>query len=79
MEGMNKMRFVTDEAIYAVQSAAVGSGKSAISIYLGKRVFAFIMTGVVIYILLTGNVSLIVNVVLNFISGLIKALEGLGK
>lgn len=78
--GEAKLRWVTDEAQYAVQQAVnSGTGKSPIMIYLGKRIGAFIAIGVVLFILFTGNISILINIVLNLISGLMNALAGFGS
>ncbi len=75
--GEVKHRWVTDDAQYAVAHATIENGKSPLTIYLGKRIWAYIMLAIVLFILLTGNIQLIVNIAINFISGLIEALEGL--
>lgn len=77
--GETKLRWVTDEAQYAVQTAvSSGTGKSPIMIYLGKRIGAFIAIGIVLFILFTGNISILINIVLNLIGGLMNALAGFG-
>lgn len=70
-------RWITQDAQYAVQQATLDSGKSPYGIYLGKRIWSYIMLAVVIYILLTGNLSLIINIVIKIISGLMGVLSGL--
>lgn len=79
-DGEMKMRWVTDEAIFCVQNAAtLESGKSPLATYLGKRAFSFIAVMIIIFILLTGNINLIADVALNFISGIINVLVELGS
>ncbi len=77
--GQTKVRFITDEAQYAVMHCNVESGKSPIGIYIVKRIWAYIMIGLVIYILATGRVSLIVNIAINLVSGIIEGLSALGQ
>lgn len=77
--GEAKFRWVTDEAMYAVQTATVESGKSAVVTYLGKRIVAIILVGVAIYLLLTGNIGLIMNLSLKMVSGIIDQIASLGK
>lgn len=76
--GETKLMFVTDDAQYAVQSCSVETGKNPLTVYMKKRVLAFILLGLVLFILFTGNIQLIVNVVVNLVSGIIDALGGLG-
>lgn len=77
--GEAKFRWVTDEAMYAVQTATVESGKSAVVTYLGKRIVAIILVGVAVYLLLTGNIGLIMNLSLKMVSGIIDQIAALGK
>lgn len=77
--GEAKFRFVTDEAMYAVQSCAVETGKNALGVYFKKRCIGWILTAIVLYVLLTGQITLLTDVVLQFISGVIAALQGLGE
>lgn len=77
--GEAKFRWVTDEAMYAVQTATVESGKSAVVTYLGKRIVAIILVGVAIYLLLTGNIGLIMNLSLKMVSGIIDQIASLGQ
>lgn len=79
-DGEMKMRWVTDEAVFCVQNAAtLESGKSPLATYLGKRAFSFVAVMIIIFILLTGNINLIADVALNFISGIINVLVELGS
>lgn len=77
--GETKFRWVTDEAVYAVQTCAVDTGKSPLTVYLGKRVFAYILLAIVIYILFTGNIQLLANIAVNFVAGIMDALRTLGS
>ena len=76
--GETKFRFVTDEAVYAVQTCSIETGKQPLGVYLKKRVWAFVLLGVVLFVLLTGNIQLIVNIAVNAVAGLIEALGNLG-
>lgn len=76
--GETKLMFVTDDAQYAVQSCSVDTGKNPLGVYMKKRVVAFILLGLVLFILFTGNIQLIVNVVVNIAAGIVDALSGLG-
>lgn len=76
--GESKFRFVTDEAMYAVQTCSVETGKHPASVWIKKRVMAYILLGIALFILLTGNITLIVDVVLNVVGGVISALQSFG-
>ncbi len=75
--GGTKLRFVTDDAQEAVTQGAVGSGKSPWAIYFGKRVMSYILLAIILFILLTGNISLITNIALKVVSGIMDVLAGL--
>lgn len=76
--GESKFRFVTDEAMYAVQVCTVESGKHPASVWIKKRIWAYVLLGIALFILLTGNITLIVNIVLNIVGGVADALKGFG-
>lgn len=75
--GQTKLRIITDEAVYAVEQQDLGNGKRALSMYLKSRIITYILVAIVIYILLTGRVSMIVNFALNIIQGIITTLKRL--
>lgn len=77
--GETKFRFVTDEAVYAVTTCSIETGKQPLGVYLKKRIWAFVLLGIVLFILLTGNIQLIVNIAVNVVAGLIEALSNLGS
>ena len=73
--GEAKLRWVSDDAVYAVKVATVGEGKSPIKVYLFKRIGAYIMVAIVIFMLLTGNIQIFVNLALDLVSGIIKQIQ----
>ena len=75
--GQPKMRFVTDDAQYAVRQGTIENGKSPWSIYFRKRIMSYIMLAIMLFILLTGNISLITNIALKVVSGIMNVLSGL--
>ena len=77
--GESKFRFVTDEAMFAVTQATVENGKNALGIYFKKRCIGWILTAIVLYVLLTGQITLLTDVILQFISGIVAALQSLGN
>lgn len=76
--GETQLRWITDEAMYAVQSCSIETGKNPLTTYIKKRVIAFVMLAIVLFILFTGNIQLIVNIAINFIAGIMDALGSLG-
>lgn len=77
--GGTKLRFVTDEAIYAVNNCGLDTGKNPLTVYLGKRVLAYIIVSILLFILLTGNISIITNIAVKVVSGLMNVLQGLAS
>lgn len=75
--GETKLRWVSDEAQYVVRNCSIESGKSPLSSYLTKRIGAYVGVTIVLFILLTGNISIITNIVLKFVSGIVDVLQGL--
>ena len=71
-DGGVKFRFTTDEALETLSECAVGSGKNKTWAYLRKRGGAIIGCGVMLMILVTGNIDIITTFVLNIIGGFFK-------
>ncbi len=76
--GDTKLRFVTDDAQYAVQQGSVESGKSPWGIYFKKRVASYVLLAIILFILMTGNINLITNIALKVVSGIMGVLQSLG-
>ena len=74
--GERKLAVITDDAIQAVEEAA-NSGKKPMVVYLKKRIASYIAIAVVIYLLMSGNISLLVSLALKAISGVMRQLEKL--
>ena len=77
--GEAKLRWISDEAVYAVKVATLGEGKSALSIYLFKRMAAYVITAIVIFMLLTGNIQIFVNLALDLVAGIIEQIQKLAS
>ena len=75
--GNVSLRFVTDDAQYAVSEGTIENGKSSWGIYFRKRIMSYILLAIVLFILLTGNISMITNIALNIVSGIMNVLSGL--
>lgn len=68
--GESKFRLISDDAI-AAYSEAQENGRHPVWVYLGKRTKTYIAAVVVIFLLLSGNLSLIFNIVLTLIGGIL--------
>lgn len=75
--GNVSLRFVTDDAQYAVSEGTIENGKSPWGIYFRKRVVSYVLLAIILFILLTGNISMITNIALNIVSGIMNVLSGL--
>lgn len=74
-DGSVSLRFVTDEAQFAVEQATTGNGGgNAMTTYFKKRIFSYIILSIMLFILLTGNISLITNLAVKVVSGLMSVL-----
>lgn len=76
-KGGTKFRWISDEAVYAVKQGSMNEGKSALSIYFGKRVVTYIVCAVVLYLLISGNINTVTEIAVNVVSGIIGVLENL--
>ena len=74
-DGSTQLRFVTDDAQYAVQTATIESGKSPYAIYLKKRVVSYIILAILLFILLTGNISVLTNLALRLVEGVLDIIS----
>lgn len=76
--GDTSLRWVTDDAQYAVNSTITeGNGKSPWAAYFKKRVAAYIFLTIIMFILLTGNITLITDIALKVVSGILNVLQSL--
>lgn len=69
-----KFALVTDDAISAYEDAQKNGG-SPWGLYLKKRIVTFIMLAIIIYILLTGNITIIIKIALNLVGGIVDQLN----
>lgn len=74
--GENSYRFISDDAVQAIKEKEV-SGKNQYFIYLKLRLISLILVGIIVYILFSGNLQLIINIVLRFVAGIMDVLSGL--
>lgn len=76
-DGETKLTIVSEDAQYSMVAAdTIQTGKSPLFIYFKKRIFTFVALSILIYILLTGNVNVFVNIGIDLASGILKAING---
>lgn len=76
--GGTKLRWVSDEAQYVVEQCNVSQGGNPLMAYLKKRIVAYILVSVILFILLTGNITIITNIALKVVSYIMDILASLG-
>lgn len=72
-----KLRFISDEAQYAVEQAANNQGSSPWGTYFKSRILSYIFLAVAMVILLTGNITIITDLIVKLVSGIMGVLQGL--
>lgn len=74
-DGSTSLRFVTDEAQFAVEQVTTqNNGGNAMAIYFKKRVVSYVLLAIMLFILLTGNISLITDLAVKVVMGLMNVL-----
>jgi len=77
-DGKSWTKLVTQDAIYAVeQSTTSNDGKNMWMVYLKRRVVSYIFLGIILFILLTGNITVITDIAINMVSGIMGVLNNL--
>ena len=77
--GETSLRWVTDDAQYAVQQGTIESGKSPWTFYFKKRIASYIFLGITVFILLTGNISVLTDIAINVVSGVVNIISTLAS
>ena len=72
--GESKFRWVTDDATNAWNEASE-TGANAVFLYLKKRLISYIAIAVVLFILMTGNLAVIINGILGVLTTVFDALS----
>lgn len=75
--GGTKLRWVSDEAQWAVSNCSLDQGKNPLTAYLSKRIMAYVCVSIVMFILLTGNITLITNIALKAVAGIMQVFSSL--
>ena len=71
--GETKLRFVTDEAQYAVNAAeTTESGKNPFVIYFSKRILSYIILAILLFILLTGRITVFTDLGVKLADGIVN-------
>lgn len=74
-DGSTSLRLVTDEAQFAVEQVTTqNNGGNAMAIYFKKRVVSYVLLAIMLFILLTGNISLITDLAVKVVMGLMEVL-----
>lgn len=72
-------RIVSDEARHSVRAAeTVETGKNPLGIYFGKRVVSHLILAVILVVLLTGNITIITNIAVKAVVGIIEIIQKAG-
>ena len=76
--GENQLRFVSDDAQYAVTAAeTVATGQNPFIIYFKKRFVSYLVLAVLLFILLTGRITVFTDIALKLTQGIIDAVQGI--
>lgn len=71
--GETKLRFVTDEAQYAVNAAeTTESGKNPFVIYFSKRILSYIILAILLFILLSGRITVFTDLGVKLADGIVN-------
>lgn len=71
-DGSNKIRIVSDDAQYAVIASETSKlEKNPLIIYFKNRLFTYIVLAVLLFILLTGKVTLLAQLALKLVAGIL--------
>lgn len=71
-DGSNKIRIVSDDAQYAVIASETSKlEKNPLIIYFKNRLFTYIVLAVLLFILLTGKVTLLAQLALKIVAGIL--------
>lgn len=77
-DGESQLRWVTDDAQYAIETGTIDSGKNKWLIYLKRRIISYVALGIVIFMFFTGNITLLIEIAIKMVSGLMNVLSGFG-
>ena len=78
-DGSTKLRWISDEAQHAVETTDLENGKSPLKIYLTHRIGAFVMVAIILYLLIGGQITVVTQLAVRLVSGIMSILGGLGN
>lgn len=74
--GERKLKFVSDDAQYAVIAAdTTQSGRNPFIIYFQKRLISYLVLAILLFILLTGRVTVFTDIALKLVSGILDMIQ----
>ena len=77
--GETELRWISDDAQYAIEKATVESGQSKWKLYFSKRIVSYIFLAIIISILLSGNISIITQLAVRIVEGGMNILNKMAK
>lgn len=77
--GETSLRWVTDDAQFAVTQGTIDSGKNPWVLYFGKRVLTYILLALLLFILLTNNISILIQIAVTMVKGVFSVIAGLAS
>ena len=75
--GETKLRWISDEAQHAVETIDLDNGRSPLKTYLMSRILAFILVAIILYLLIGGQITVITQVAVRLVSGIVNFIGGL--
>lgn len=74
--GENKLRFVSDDAQDAVRaSTTTQEGANPFVIYFKKRLLSYLVLAILLFILLTGKITIFTDIALRLVSGILNIIQ----
>lgn len=77
--GESKIRWISDEAQHAVATLDLENGRSPLKTYLMSRIGAFIMVAIILYLLIGGQITVVTQLAVRLVSGIMSILSGLAR
>lgn len=76
-DGNLSLRWITDDAVAAVKTATIENGKNPFATYFKKRVWSYIILVILLYMLMSGNITILTNLALKAVEGILRVLGAL--
>lgn len=73
-DGNLSLRWISDDAVAACKIATLENGKNKFGVYFKKRVWSYMILVVLLFILLTGNITIFTNLALKAVNGVLKVI-----